>query len=106
MIIRYLLESKYFILPPGDVLKSSVLCADQDRQVFVVWYCSPGWHVAEYLWHRRWEKLTDNVFENEAYAYQYAVDFFMARREKKLPPRMSFDAHLEQLGVKVHGIAL
>lgn len=105
MITRVLLEAKFFILSPDDVLKMSVLCSDQDKQIFVVWYCSPGWHVAEYLWQRRWKKLTDTVFENEADAYKYAFDFFMARREENLPARISFDARLKQLGMKVHGIA-
>ena len=105
MITRVLLEAKFFILSPGDVLKTSVLGSDQDKQIFVVWHCAPGWHVAEYLWQRRWEKLTDTVFENDATAYQYAYDFFMDRRERNLPPRISFETHLENLGYKLHGIA-
>ncbi|WP_225760291.1 hypothetical protein [Leclercia sp. Marseille-Q4284] len=74
----------FYMLSPGERVQSNDIDYDCTRH-YIIWSVDDSWHI-KYKFSQGWENITEQNFETENAAFNFAYEHFQ-KTQKIWPPR-------------------
>lgn len=74
----------FYMLSAGERMQSNDIDHDCSRH-YIIWPVNESWRI-KYRWGDKWDNITDQKFDTENAAFNFAYDHYI-KAEKAWPPR-------------------